>query len=104
MVDVDEWTTEGSRITDSHVLSRLRAVIDDESALIVEHRFYRGSRAPYRFVCDDADELEDYVRKNAQAGDSFFVWRFDDCCKDNLVVERGKVPDSRGRVPVGGAY
>jgi len=103
-MSAEQWTTDGLRITDSEVLSRLRTIIDDESPLIIEHRFYRGSRAPKRFVCDDFKDLENYLGKCAQPGDSFYVWRFAECCKDTLIVERGKVPDSSGRVPIGGAY
>ena|SRR5882672_4421850 len=103
-MNVEPWTTEGLRITDSGVLSRLRGIIEDESPLIIEHRFYRGARAPYRFVCDDFANFETYLREKTQPGDSFYIWRFEDCCKTDTAVERGKMPDSQGRVPTGGAY
>src|SRR5262249_44487709 len=35
----DEWTIDGPRITDAEVLGRLRRIIEEESPLIVEHRF-----------------------------------------------------------------
>lgn len=100
----DEWTVDGKRITDHEVLSRLRQILDEESALIVEHRFYRGARAPHRFVCEDFDALQEYLQKDTRPGDSFHLWRFEDCCRDDNVIGDGKIPDSAGRVPTGGAY
>jgi hypothetical protein len=101
---VDPWTTDGSRITDAEVLARLRWILDAESPLIVEHRFYRGSRAPTRLVFDDPDRFEEYVRAEARPGDAFYVWRYDELCRDDNAVASGKVPDADGRTPVGGAY
>ena len=99
----DQWTVAGSRITDE-LLHRLQSMIENESDLIVEHRFYRGGRAPHRFVCSDFSELARYLKTRAAAGDSFLFWRFEDCCRDDNSVESGKLPDSQGRVPTGGAY
>ena len=103
-MDLDHWTTEGRRVTDDEVLSKLRAVIEDESALIVEHRFYRGARAPHHFVCNSFDALSEYLRQNGRAGDAFSFWRFEDCCRDDNVALDGKVPDAQGRTPEGGPY
>ena len=66
-MDIDKWTVDGSRLSDAE-WRLLRTTLEDVSPLIVEHRFYRGSRAPHRFVCDDADSLERYVREKAVAG------------------------------------
>jgi hypothetical protein len=103
-MSTESWTTDGPRLTDDGVLLRLRNTIDNESALIVEHRFYKGSRAPHRFVTDDFDALRSYLRQQGQPGDSFYMWRFEDCCTNDNVAERGKIPDSQGRVPIGGSY
>ncbi len=100
---LDTWTADGARIS-SEVLSRLRSIIDDESALIVEHRVYRGASAPRRFVCDDFDELERYVLKSTKPGDSLWFWNFENCCRDDDSVAHGKTPDEQGRVPMSGAY
>jgi hypothetical protein len=100
----EAWTTDAPRFTDVSVLSRLRSIIEDESPIIVEHRFYRGSRAPHRFICDDFDDLKKYLHTRTKAGDAMYVWRFEQCCRDDLIAERGKIPDASGRVPVGGAY
>lgn len=101
---VDDWTRAGARITDEDVLARLRRIIENESAVIVEHRFYLGSRSPHRFISDDFDKLETYLRDNARPGDSFYVWQFEDCCREDNLAERGKIPDSEGKVPTGGSY
>jgi hypothetical protein len=82
----------------------LGKTIEDDSDLVVEHRFYRGSRSPYRFVCSRISELEVYLRDNARPGDSFVFWRFDDCCRDENIDAQAKFPDADGRVPLGGSY
>jgi len=72
--------------------------------VIVEHRFYGGSRAPHRFITDDPDDLEDYVRNRTKPGDSLWFWRFDECCTEERAFKNGKRPDDAGKVPKGGAY
>jgi hypothetical protein len=99
----DEWTGAGECL-DQPLLQRLRQTIENESAVVVEHRFYRGARAPHRFVCDDFAALERYLTTSVAPGDSFHFWRFEDTCRDDNIIERGKVPDAQGRVPKGGAY
>lgn len=103
-MEKDEWTKGGSIVSSTEHLSRLRNVIENESAVIVEHRFYRGGRAPHRFVSDDFEELEQYIKTQTAAGDSIYFWRFDDCCRDNNVLVAGKVPDEFGQVPKHGTY
>jgi len=97
------WTSDAAMV-DAGALDRLTRVIDGESPLVVEHRFYGGARAPFRFVCNDTDELKRYVETEARPGDSFYFWKFEDCCRDDNVLYAGKRPDAEGRVPVGGAY
>ena len=100
----DNWTLDGLRVTDDAMRNRLREMIDDESDLIVEHRMYRRSSAPRRFVCSDPLELDRYLSTSVHAGDSLYFWRFDDCCRDDNVAETGKVPREDGATPVGGSY
>jgi hypothetical protein len=101
---IDEWTLAGPRITDEEVLSRLQKTIEDASPLIIEHRFYRGARAPHRFVCDDFEDLKRYLRTSTKEGDSLYFWLFEDCCREDNKAGYGKIPDAEGRVPQGGAY
>lgn len=99
----DEWTITGGRL-DDQLLQRLHDTIEHESPVVVEHRVYRGARAPHRFVCDDFTELTRYLNTGVRPGDSFYFWHFDKCCREDNVLQRGKVPDDDGRVPKGGAY
>src|SRR5687768_12017006 len=100
----DEWIVDEHGTLTTTALGRLRNVIENVSAVIVEHRFYRAGRAPHRFVCDDYEELADYVRHKSAAGDSFYFWEFEACCRDDNGALRGKIPNEVGQVPKGGAY
>lgn len=102
-MSAQRWTSDGNRITDEAVRTKLR-VIAARSALIVEHRFYMGGRAAHSFVCEDVDELEAYIAAHASPGDSFWVWDYVAVCRDDNAAVTGKVPDAEGRTPVGGAY
>lgn len=99
-----EWKASGSSILTAECLSRLRMILENESAVVVEHRFYHGGRAPYRFVTDDFENLEQYLRKKTMPGDAILIWHFDKCCRDDNIALTGKVPDQTGSTPVGGAY
>ncbi|HEY1812577.1 MAG TPA: hypothetical protein VGG74_09550 [Kofleriaceae bacterium] len=103
MATGDEWSTDGDRV-DAQLVQRLREMIERESTVVVEHRFYRGARAPHRFVCNDIAELERYLSCGVTPGDSFYFWHFERCCRDDNVLERGKMPDEHRRVPKRGAY
>jgi hypothetical protein len=98
----DGWGA-GPSILSADTLAALRSAME-ETPLIVEHRFYRGSRAPDRLVFDGADELEAYLRERTRPGDSFWVWRWDLLCRDDNPLAHGKVPDMDGAVPQQGAY
>jgi hypothetical protein len=100
--DGHTWVV-GPSIADDERLDRLRRVLD-ESAVIVEHRFYFGATAPHRFVVDDFDYLRAYLSDKTRPGDSLWFWRFDEICRDENPITHGKVPDERGLVPEGGAY
>ena len=100
----DQWTTDGARITDPERLERLQHILEKVSPVIIEHRFYRGSSAPHRFVTDNFDKLTEYLATKTRPGDSFYMWLFEDCCRDDNAAEVGKVPDEHGRVPRLGAY
>jgi hypothetical protein len=71
--------------------------------VIVEHRHYRGSRAPDRLVLDDYDVLSQYLEARAVAGDSLFVWAYDEVCTLDRRLVEGKCPAEDGAVPRGGA-
>ena len=102
IVESDEWGT-GSSIVAAETLARIQAVLA-ESPIIVEHRFYRGASAPDRVVFDEYEDFTEYVERTSRPGDSYRVWRYNELCRDDNPVARGKIPDDRGRVPKKGPY
>jgi hypothetical protein len=72
----DEWTPDGQKILSDENLEIIRKTLEDEGPIIVEHRFYRGSRSPDRFVFEDLDEFVEYVNSKARPGDAFYIWSF----------------------------
>jgi len=99
----DQWTFEGPKL-DAGALERLSHILETESPIVVEHRFYAGAHAPHRFVCESSEDLVRYIEQHTRPGDSFYVWHFEQCCRDDNVLLAGKRPDAEGRVPIGGAY
>ncbi|HWU26673.1 MAG TPA: hypothetical protein VN154_09755, partial [Rhizomicrobium sp.] len=70
----------------------------------LEHRFYRGSRAPARLIFDEYDEVVEYMKANANPGDLMHVWNYLALCRDDNVLAHGNIPDAAGRTPKSGAY
>ena len=101
--EADKWGTETANVM---APERLEAILQafEQSAIIVEHRFYRGSRSPDRMVFDDYGVFRQYLTANAVPGDSFWFWRWDELCRDDNALAHGKYPDTDGTVPLGGAY
>lgn len=103
-IETDEWTPDGRKILSPENLAAIRATLDKEGPIIVEHWFYYGSRAPDRFILEDCDDFVEYVQTNSRIGDAFHVWSFFAVCKDETEIASGKVPDEDGCVPRKGAY
>jgi len=99
----DDWSIAGPNILSTGQLLTVRSALE-QSFVIVEHRFYRGSRGPKVSVFDDYAELEAYLHDSVQPGDSIWCWRYDELCRDDNSLVHGKVPDAQGRTPRGGAY
>lgn len=102
-VESDEWTTEGAKLTAEENLRAIRHAVE-RAPIIVEHRIYRGSTSPYRLIFEDFKEFTDHLNNNACAGDSFYVWNYDEVCKIENVVAQGKCPADDGCIPLKGAY
>jgi hypothetical protein len=98
------WTTDAPRINDPETLARFKKMLEIETPLIIEHKFYRGGRGPHYFVADDYEDLLEYLQTKTRPGDKFTVWHFSQCCRDDNVLVSGKYPDDDGKVPLGGPY
>jgi hypothetical protein len=101
-VESDGWGP-GPSILAPETLAQLRAALE-ETPLIIEHRFYRGSRAPDRLIFDDAEECERYLRTCTHPGDAIWIWRYDALCRSDNALANAKVPDTDGAVPARGPY
>lgn len=99
----DDWRADGEKITAPEILDTIRQCLD-ESSIIIEHWFYRGSHAPDRMMFDDYDAFIEYLKSRASPGDAIHVWSFAAVCCDNNELARGKCPDDKGLVPRRGAY
>ena len=101
-VESDRWGP-GPSILSPEYLDALRAALED-TPIIVEHRFYRGSSAPDRLIFEDFDRLETYLRTRTTPGDSIWTWRYDALCRDDNPLVHAKIPDTDGAVPETGPY
>lgn len=99
----DEWSSDGPNILSPDQLETIKRALE-QTFVILEHRFYYGSRAPKIAVFADFEELEEYLQANARPGDSIWCWRYDELCRDDNSLVHGKIPDDQGRTPRGGAY
>jgi hypothetical protein len=72
-IEADEWTQEGKKITSDVNIEIIYKTLKEEGAIIVEHRFYRGSSSPDRLIFEDFDDLTTYLNTKVRAGDSIWV-------------------------------
>lgn len=70
----DDWTIEGSRITDPDKVEAIRSELETKGPVIVKHWHYRGACGPSHFVFEDIDDYLTYMNSHAQPGDAFDVW------------------------------
>ena len=98
----DDWVQDGETITSQEKLARIAEVVE-QTVLIVEHRHYRGAKAPTRLFFEDQEAFLAYLNEHARPGDAFRAWPFDLCTEANAIAI-GKYPDKGGRVPLRGAY
>jgi hypothetical protein len=102
MINMDEWTVDGARIDSDGVLRAVEALLERHS-ILVERGYYRRSRAPERRFFSEYDDFRTWMA-TLLPGDAVYVWDFEACCRNDNLLTSGKVPDSQGRVPTGGAY
>ena len=100
----DRWVIEPGGSLDAQKIAGICVHISDVSSVVVEHRFYRGSRAPHHAAFDDEAVFKEYLTRQVHPGDTIYVWSFDACCTDANVLFSGKLPDDRGGIPERGSY
>lgn len=87
-------------VDDAH-LERMTEFIQEKSALILEHRFYRMGRSPEALVFYDASDLVEYIKEKGRPGDRFYYWAFETVCTDAAMEFAAVVPDASGAAPTG---
>lgn len=102
--EADEWAPDGRKILSTENLEIIRKTLEDEGPIILEHKYYRGSRSPDRFIFDDFEDFIEYVQSKSRIGDDFHIWSFAAACKDENIIASGMFPDEDGCVPRKGAY
>jgi len=98
-IEGDNWTPDGSKITEPAKLEAIQHTLDKEGPIIVEHWFYHGARAPERLVFEDFDEFTSWLNEQTYAGDAIDVWSWSANCKPDGRLFEGKCPDEQGFVP-----
>ncbi len=102
--DADEWTRDGQKISDPAVFGLMSKALSQDRILLVEHRHYRGARAPDRVVVTDVNQFSAYLMENAIAGDAVHVFDITTALEDGKEIAHGKCPDEHDEVPKKGAY
>ena len=102
-IESDNWSADGSKITEPAKLEAIRRTLEDEGAIIVEHWFYHGASAPERLVFD-FKEFETWLNEQTHVGDAIDIWSWNTACQPDARLTEGKCPDDGGLVPKGGAY
>lgn len=98
-----DWTNASTPITDAATLDAIAAILEAEEPVILEHRHYYGSRAPTRIIFEDARAFREHVARQTRPGDALYVWSYERACTSESAAFVGKVPDAKGRTPIGGA-
>ena len=101
---IQGWTLDGPNILSPEMIKVVEQALVRRGSIIVEHRIMNGGGNPYKLVFDDIEDLMDHLRKTAKPGDNVLVWCYDELCRDDNLVTRGKYPDADGLTPVGGSY
>jgi hypothetical protein len=95
---------DGPNILSAEMIKVVEQALVRRGSIIVEHRIMNGGGNPYKLVFDDIEDFMDHLKKTAKPGDNVLVWCYDELCRDDNLVTRGKYPDADGRTPIGGSY
>lgn len=99
----DNWTHEGAKILSEECVAKIKKVLE-RGPIIVQHWFYRGASCPRVYGFDDFEEFQEHLEENAVPGDAFDIWSFGEVCTNDKVIANGKLHDTDGCIPEGGAY
>lgn len=99
----DDWSKDGVNISSLDILAKVQTILE-QGPVILEHWFYRGSRAPSRLIFDEYEDFLNYLTSEARPGDQFLAWDYAALCKDDNTVVSAKYPDASGRTRRRGPY
>lgn len=99
-----EWTSSGQMISSKENLTKLRDALESRGSIVIEHWILGGSRAPERRVFDRYEDLIEYLRENAVAGDIVDAWCLHDLINEKNRLVSGKCPNEDGLIPESGSY
>lgn len=99
----DNWTEEGSKILSEGNIEKIQAILT-KGPIVVLHWFYRGASCPRVYGFDDFEEFDEHLKERALPGDAFDIWSFSEVCTQEKIIAAGKLHDTDGCVPSGGAY
>ena len=102
--EADDWTDQGSKITEPDKLDAIRETLENRGSVIVQHWFYRGASAPDRRIFDEYEDFTTWLENETFAGDAIDVWNMADVCLNENLLAEGKCPDEEGLIPRRGAY
>ena len=57
----DNWSQDGEKITSPDKLDAIRAVLETDGPILVEHKFLRGARGPATLVFSDFENFDKYL-------------------------------------------
>ncbi len=100
----DDWIPSGAKITSAENLTKIKRILEDVGSVVVEHWFYRLSRAPERIVFNSYDEFLDYLDGHAHAGDIIDAWSLHELINQKNKLASGKCPAEDGCIPRKGSY
>jgi hypothetical protein len=99
----DDWSKTGANILGAELLAKVRSALEQQP-IILEHRLYRTSSAPFRLIFDEYEDFLAHLKSRANPGDHLLIWAYSDLCRNDNQLVDGKYPDDAGRTPRGGGY
>jgi hypothetical protein len=99
--DSVQWVHDGENILSEKNLSAVRVHLETVGNIAVEHWHLYGGTSPTPLAFNDYDEFYSYLQGKVKPGDAIDVYPFP---HNAATIAHGKLPNSEGEVPLGGAY